>query len=60
MLRLSWSGQGTSEQWGPAPDFGGGLLSVLLSILRSDPMVLDGLQRLYGQAGKPAKPLQDS
>jgi hypothetical protein len=36
------------------------LLSVLLSILRSDPMVLDGLQRLYGLAGNPAKALQDS
>jgi len=60
MLRLSWSGQGTSERWAPAPDFGGGLLSVLLSILRSDPMVLDGLQGRYRLVAKAAKSLPDS
>ena len=37
-----------------------GLLSVLLSILRSDPMVLDGLQGRYRLAPKRAKSLPDS
>jgi len=36
------------------------LLSVLLSILRSDPMVLDGLQGRYRLAAKTAKSLPDS
>ena len=40
--------------------FDGRLLSVLLSILRSDPMVLDGLQGRYRLTVKAAKSLPDS
>ena len=42
------------------PISGQDLLSVLLSILRSDPMVLDGLQGRYRLAAKAAKSLPDS
>ena len=37
-----------------------GSLSALLSILRSGPMVLDGLQGRYRHAAKTAKSLPDS
>jgi hypothetical protein len=52
--------QSKIERRDSMPHFGAGLLSVLLSILRSDPMVLDGLQGRYRLAAKAAKSLPDS
>ena len=55
---MKW--QSKIERRDSMPHFGAGLLSVLLSILRSDPMVLDGMQGRYRLTGKPVKPLPDS